>query len=84
MSDENHEEIHRLSFTLISSKRSEGFSAATLLFKLCERTCLEKQDHGHLYCESRLGSNCFDAWEDAGFIASSHTERRTLHCCAIN
>ena len=46
MSDEKHEEIRRLSSTL-TEKKSEGFSAATLLFD-CEGT----QDHEH------LGRNC--------------------------
>ena len=32
--------------------------------------------------KGRLASNCYDAWANAGFIASSHTER-TLDCCAI-
>ena len=27
-------------------------------------------------CEGRLASNCFDVWAKAGFIASSHTEKR--------
>ena len=47
-SDEKHEEIGRLSSAL-TEKISEGFSAATLLFQLCEGTCYkEKQDHRHL------------------------------------
>ena len=37
MSDEKHEEIRRLSSALTEKKKkSEGFSAATLLFELCE------------------------------------------------
>ena len=48
ISGEKHEEIGRLSSAL-TEKISEGFSAATLLFQLCEGTCYkEKQDHGHL------------------------------------
>ena len=38
MSDEKHEEIRRLSSTLIE-KKTEGFSAFALLFELCEGTC---------------------------------------------
>ena len=34
--------------------------------------------------EGRLASNCLDAWANAGFTASSHTESRTLDCCTIN
>ena len=37
MSDEKHEEIRRLSSALIE-KKSEGFSAASFLFELCEGT----------------------------------------------
>ena len=38
MSDVKHEEIRRLSSTLIEIK-SEGFSGASLLVELCEGTC---------------------------------------------
>ena len=39
MSDVEHEETRRLSSALMEKKKSEGFSAATLLFELCEGTC---------------------------------------------
>ena len=38
MTDEKHEEICRLSSTLLE-KKSEGFSAVSLRFELCEGTC---------------------------------------------
>ena len=39
MSDEKYKEIHKLIKFCLDGKKSEGFSAATLVFELFEGTC---------------------------------------------
>jgi len=70
-------------------KRIQHLNPLTSVFRACGFSINKNNISKACSCtrittKGWLASNCFDAWTNAGFIASSHMEWRTLDCCTIN